>query len=313
MLEVFQSVEDVWVIWIITVMILAYSVRRALRGFSWASVKRFSKSEAGASYALAYVLTFPFYLLLMAMLLQASLILMCKIGTSYSAYCTARTVTAWQGHEPSSSDNIDYAKHYLRYKAKRAATMAMVPFANSYPHKDLFPAYPISLYGPISLDDVDLTDQESIEEFLDKGGVDFGSTFANLLTTIDRIAYVAMYKQLNETAHQLDTTTKSSIIKNSQSRVQDSYIEHKYDYAAAATRIYIPDETVAWNDDLEVKIKYRMTFHIPGTARIFMGKKPDWSKHFYRDIETTVVIPSEAAESEDGKIGIPYNTYFLKL
>ncbi len=316
MISIFESVEDIWVIWLITASAFSYCVIHATRQLNWRSMCRFVKSEDGASYTLPFVLTFPIYLLLMAVLIQATLILMCKIGTTYSAYCAARTVVVWKGHEPESSENFEWQKYYLRYKAKRSATMAMVPFANSYedPRKKLFPWFPINLA------DVDPSDLASVREFIEKGAtnIDIGATFANILVTADKQFYRTLYGELNSDAHSQSLKDKklktSGIIQNKKSKVRDSYIDNKYDYAAAATWIDVPDDFVKWNDDVAVTVTYRMAFHIPGTAKILRGDKRPWSRYLFRDISSTVILPSESAntEAEDGRIGIPYNTYYLK-
>jgi hypothetical protein len=302
MFEIFESVEDVWIIWAVSVTLFAFCVRHAMKRFSWKSVRGFARSEEGASYALPFVLSFPIYLLLMAVLLQASLILMCKIGTVYAAYGTARTITVWQGHEPENSDDVDWGTHYLRYKAKRTATMAMVPFANSYKiaREDLFPLYPIS---------VDVSSLEAIK----KGAIDLPETFANLLAYVDRELYAEVYGRLNEDAHSLEEVETSEIIQNQQSQVSDDYIRNKYAFAAAATKVTFSTDRVAWNEDLTVTVRYRMAFHVPGTARIFGGESSFWADNLYRDIETTVTIPSEAAQTDDGTIGIPHNMWYLKI
>ncbi len=307
MFEIFRSVEDVWIIWAISLVILVFCLRNVLKRFNFKNIRRFAASESGASYALPYVLTFPIYLLLMAVLLQASLILMCKIGTMYAAHASARTVTVWQGQGPEDSDNYEWGKAYIRYKAKRSATMAMTPFANSYVNarEDLFPLYPIVLKENIT--------QEDIE----KGAiVDLPDTLANLLTYVDRELYISQYKRLNEDAHDNDSSYTHQIIKNRQSQVSADYIRNKYAFAAAATRVSFPEEPVEWNEDLKVTVKYRMAFHIPGTAKIFNGKRPLWTyltgdKVYYRDIESSVTLPSEAAQTENGRVGIPHNIFYF--
>ena len=291
--DIFSSVEDIWIIWLVCSCVVGVLIHRACRGFSLSSIGRFWNDEEGASYALPYVLTFPIFLLLMAVLLQATLILLCKFGSIYSAHASARTVVVWQGSYPT--DPAD-GKTYTRYKAKRAAVMAMVPYANSstLDRKSLFPFYPASFEN----------------KFL--GGIDLPASFANLVTNIDRIFYKGACKRLLADANEKDTATVSPVIRNRTASTRDSYIDRKYSYAAAATWVDYPEEVVPWNEDLSVTVTYRMAFHIPGTARILRGSRSFWSKRFYRDIKSTVTLPSEAAETPSGQIGIPYDPSLLR-
>ena len=93
----------------------------------------------------------------MAVLLQASLILLCKLGTLHAANAAARTVTVWQS---AYSTDPDYGEQYVRFKTKRAAVMAMVPFANSSQsdRKKLFPLFPIQIGDIFSGEVIDVED-----------------------------------------------------------------------------------------------------------------------------------------------------------
>lgn len=253
--------------------------------------------EEGASYALPYVLTFPIFVLLMAVFVQASLILTCKIGTVYSAYAAARVYIVWQSASEDVSvggKNFDFAK----FKSARSASLAMVPFASSNPRhlKDMYPTFPVV----IGSDGV--------------GGNFVFSTFAmGLLINIDRPFYTQMYNRLLEEANKNDTGIVHKVIKNKKQGASDEYIENKFKFAVASTRVQCSahDKLAKWNEDVTVTIRYRMPFHVPGTARILGGKsmKPWWffgPTTYYRDIESNVTLPSEAAKTPNGKIGIPY-------
>ena len=296
--ELTESVIDIWIIWLVTVVVLLFFARRLFARFSWRNVKQFHAGESGASYALPYVLTFPFFVLLMALMMQTSLVIMCKIGTVYSAHAAARTAIVWRSADPNDEER---GWDYTRYSVKRAATMAMTPFASSNPNhrSKLFPLYPVAVG--------DGGDTEL-------GQLDLPVTLANLLAYVDRELYVNIYHRLLEEANAQDSVDAHGIIQNQQRSAKKSYITNKYSYAAAATTISMPRDIVAWNEDMEVKVKYRMAFQIPGTARLLGGTYSLWGQMYYRDIETTVTLPSEAAETDDGTIGIPYNpSLFRKM
>ena len=128
---------------------------------------------------------------------------------------------------------------------------------------------------------------------------------------IDSELYRRIYQRTLATANEKDNhNTHTGIIKNPKNDASKEYMEAKYIYAGAAVDVELPEEMVAWNDDVVVKVTYRMPFHIPGTARMLGGRRTFTTFFtgggFYRDIESTVVMPSEAAKTPDGTIGIPY-------
>jgi hypothetical protein len=294
---IFESVIDIWLIWAAALLILALCCRRLIGRMHIANLRKFHCCEEGASYALPYVLTFPIFVLLMAVFVQASLILICKIGTVYSAYSAARTYIVWQSagsHHPDGSNKFGFAK----FKACRAASLAMVPFASSNPQhlKDMYPTFPLV----IGSDGV--------------GGNFVFSTFAlGLLVNIDRPRYSQMYNRLLNNANQKDTGTVHQVIKDRAQGASDDYIDNKFKFAVASTRVQCSasDNLAKWNEDVTFTIRYRMPFQVPGTARILGGSsmKPWWyfgPTTYYRDIESNVTMPSEAAKTPNGNVGIPY-------
>ncbi len=293
MATIFASVLDIWLIWVVALLLLAICCRQVIGRFGIVSCRRFHTCEEGASYALPYVLTFPIFVLLMAIFMQASLILLCKIGTVYSAYSSARTFIVWQSAAQDvtvGGVQFDFAK----FKAMRAASMAMVPFASSNPRhlESMYPGFP-SLNGS--------TD----------GSLVFPSSVVQMVFKIDEPQYWKMYYRLLSDANKLDKGPVHKIIQNRLLGAKRAYVKNKYKFAAASTRVTLPEQLVPWNQDVTVKVRYRMPFHVPGTARILGGKsmRSGWffgPTTFYRDIETTVTLPSEAAKTANGKIGIPY-------
>jgi hypothetical protein len=296
MYSLFESVTDIWIIWLATLLLMMAITRHVWGQVNWRAMKRFYAGERGASYALPYVLTFPFFVLLMAVMIQTTLILLCKIGSMYSAHAASRTAIVWISADPTDSER---GRDYARYAVKRAATMAMVPFASSNysQRQQLFPLYPLVAGDG---DEVDL------------GAIDLPITLANLLAYVDRELYLWMYQNRLATANANDSVPAHPVINNPTAAAKDDYVRNKYAYAAAATKITIPEGVPAWNTDVPVKVRYRMAFHIPGTARILGGSYSWITQMYYRDIETTVTLPSEAAESSDGKVGIPYDPSLLR-
>lgn len=310
MSAIFESVADVWLIWAVTLFILTWGARRTFNQFQVRKMARFHRCESGATYALPYVITFTVFMIVMATFIQATLILMAKVGTLYAANNACRTYIVWQSAgQGASVAGIDIP--YPEYKARRAATQAMVPFASSFEkHQGLTLAFPpkmellsLAAHHGFSLADLDT----------------FLSTFATGgLAVADREAYLVMYRNILENANaEAKGTETSDIIESPHQGSSDTYIRNKYIYAALATKVELPGELVEWNGDVEVKVSYRMPFMIPGTSRILAANRfppvPGFLERWlgirgvpYRDIETTVIMPAEAAKTEDGKVGIPY-------
>ncbi len=122
--EYFRSVELIWAAWIVSLIGFTTLTAIACRALSWRRLAVLFQRERGASYALPYVLVFPFYLLLMCVLIEATLILIVKMGTVYAAFAGARSAIVWStATEASGPDRND--------RVKLAVLHAMVPFASS--------------------------------------------------------------------------------------------------------------------------------------------------------------------------------------
>ena len=293
----FESVGDVWIVWAITLFIITLTSRHLFNRFRLHRLQKFHGCESGASYALPYVLTFPIFMIVMATFIQATLILMAKIGTLYAANNACRTYIVWQSAGQGASVagiDIDYPK----YKAYRAASQAMVPFASSFKkhQTDIAP----SLVTLHSASDLAAIGQSTV------------------VAIADREVYLKMYRNILSNANAESAGTETSdIITNRTQGSSDQYIRDKYIYANLATAVEVPEAMVKWNGDMAVKVTYRMPFMIPGTANILRAERfppyvSVWGKWFglkgvpYRDIETTVIMPAEAAKTDDGTVGIPY-------
>jgi hypothetical protein len=121
--EWFRSVEIVWLVWAGSLVVLAVLTRGALRARRRGAIRALLSGEEGAAYALSYVLTFPFYMLLICLIVETTLILIVKMGTIYASYAAARAQVVWQVANPDRSAE----------RARIAAVQAMAPFASSSP------------------------------------------------------------------------------------------------------------------------------------------------------------------------------------
>ena len=286
----FESVADIWLIWLLGMVASSVAIYRALSQLRWKTFGGWSRDESGASYTMSYVLTFPIYLLLICVMIQSTLILLVKIGNVYATYAAARAAVVWQSSDPEDPEK---GLKNARFHAGRAAILAMAPFASGYSsHREqLYPMFPARLDAdnPLPLE--------------------------SLMSLIpDRYAYESLYQRLGErNVRRASGATTSRVIKSPDALAQASYVRNKYLYAAAATKVKFSDEVAGWNQDLTVTVTHRMPMHIPGAGRILGTSSGSWfsSKVFYRDISTTVTLPSEAPQTDTKRLNIPYDPAFF--
>jgi Flp pilus assembly protein TadG len=119
--EYLRSVEWIAVTWLLSSVALVVLTARAWRSWRRRSLRRLARGEHGAAYSLAYVLTFPLYVYLVALVVESSILLVVKAGTVYGAYAAARSAIVYR------SQGVPRANE----KARLAAVNAMAPFASS--------------------------------------------------------------------------------------------------------------------------------------------------------------------------------------
>lgn len=126
-IEFLYSVEDVFIFWLISMGMLAVLLYRSLAGLRrWASLRVFLANEDGASYALPYLMTFPFYLLTVCLVIQTSIILITKIGVMHAAHAAARSAVVWK---PFEEEGL-VEQGLTAEKSRNAAVLAITPFAS---------------------------------------------------------------------------------------------------------------------------------------------------------------------------------------
>lgn len=122
----FNSVETIALVWLVSSTILCAWTIVGLSRFRWKNLVRVWRDERGAAYTLGYVMTLPFYILFVCVVVETSLILMTKAGTVYAAYEGARSATVWDTAAPTQAADT----------ARQAAQQAFVPFANGMMAQD---------------------------------------------------------------------------------------------------------------------------------------------------------------------------------
>lgn len=119
--ELFRSVEVIWVIWLASSLAASFWTAWIVTRFSWPGFRGLLRDERGAAYSLGYVMTIPFYLVFILLVIETTFLLVAKTGTVYAAYAGARTAIVW-GSATTPAD--------AEARVQRAARQAMIPFAS---------------------------------------------------------------------------------------------------------------------------------------------------------------------------------------
>lgn len=130
--ELTRSVGPVWVAWGIAVFAFSLLAGRSLGRLRRVGIKGWHQDDSGAAYTLSYVMTFPIYALFMAVIVESSLMLSCKIGTVYAAYAAARSAIVWSSAQPGAPGSAEVTGR-AQQKMQRAAALALIPFSSASP------------------------------------------------------------------------------------------------------------------------------------------------------------------------------------
>jgi len=133
---------DIWLLWFLAAGALVFLTRRSvLRVRKW-RMRRLAEGEQGASYTLSLVLIFPIYVFLICLIVECSLMMVVKIGTTYAAYAAARSAIVQLPAEPKDPDEAEEI-------VRKAAVQAMAPFASG---RDVHRRGTPLMLQPISVD-----------------------------------------------------------------------------------------------------------------------------------------------------------------
>ena len=80
------------------------------------------REEDGGAYTLSYVMVIPLLMLLTCVIIETTLMMCARVGTSYSAFSGARTAIVWSSASDSWSD--------VEARIEQAAIQSFVPFAS---------------------------------------------------------------------------------------------------------------------------------------------------------------------------------------
>lgn len=139
-MSMYESVEYVWIIWLgcmaaFVMLTWRLIVRHRLR----VALDHLLSDESGAVYVLSVVMVLPFYVLLICFILETTLMLVVKLGVSYSAFSAARAAIVWDLPDTPfvGTSGLPLAaiadSPTMSRKATEAAQLAMVPFASGSP------------------------------------------------------------------------------------------------------------------------------------------------------------------------------------
>jgi hypothetical protein len=99
---------------------LAVLIVCGARRLDWTRLKDLAKGDEGLGYVLPFLLVLPIYTALICTVMETSLMLVAKIGTTYAAFSAARSAIVW---------NTAATPSVAAQRARDAAVRAMVPFA----------------------------------------------------------------------------------------------------------------------------------------------------------------------------------------
>lgn len=85
------------------------------------------RSEDGAAYSLNLAITSPFYVMIVCVLIEVTLMLNVQIGVDYAAFCAARSAIVWLPAETAGGSSPPEFEHMVHL----AAVQAMTPYASS--------------------------------------------------------------------------------------------------------------------------------------------------------------------------------------
>jgi hypothetical protein len=120
--ELWQGMELVWLTLLGALAVVVAGLIQALRRFHPPTITQVRADEEGASYMLSYVIVIPFYLLFLCLVVEATFLLVAKVGTLYAAHAAARSAVVWQWAQPQD----------LRQdRISQAVFTAMAPFSPS--------------------------------------------------------------------------------------------------------------------------------------------------------------------------------------
>lgn len=278
--EVFRSVEDVWAVWLLGAAVLGWLTARAARRRRWRQFAGFLADERGASYALPYVLTFPVYMLLICVIIQATMILLVKMDTVYAAYAAARAAVVWRSAEPDAA-NDQQAYEFAKGRARRAAALAMVPVASS------------------------------LKQHYAANAPYRASQALGRASEVLGLAphYYGAYKKMHGCNVQRDGSQKPPTwiipAEEADKPARWQYVFNKLRYAFLATDVDLTMEKNEFNADLTAEIRYLMPMHIPFAGRV-LGTWWAWDRFYSRWITSVATLPLETPLSENKRLGIPY-------
>jgi hypothetical protein len=116
-------------LWAIAIVLLAWALVAASRRarLNWRRLRDLA-GEEGFAYSLSFILTIPFLMLIVALVVETTLLLAVHGGTFFAAYAAARSAIVWTTAQPAGTSDT---------RVRIAAVHAMTPFASGNPTHQL--------------------------------------------------------------------------------------------------------------------------------------------------------------------------------
>lgn len=120
--QLLEGATDVWLLWACSSVLLIGITWRLSAHTRCQPVRCPRRGERGSSYVLTVALIIPFYATLIAVIIECTLLLVAKIGTTYAACAAARSAAVWLAADAEPAQR--------RYMVELAAAQALAPFAS---------------------------------------------------------------------------------------------------------------------------------------------------------------------------------------
>ena len=120
------SMGDVVAVLLAALVLLVLVARKLGARWGAVSIRRLAADEEGVAYTLSTAISIPFYVLMVATVIECTLLMLTKVGVMYAAFAAARAASVWYPCEltPMERSRRETMVHL-------AAAQALTPFAPS--------------------------------------------------------------------------------------------------------------------------------------------------------------------------------------
>ena len=137
-MEFTRSIEHLLLIWGGCVCLVIWFTWKGGRVVRQRSLFCMHKNEEGAAYSLSFLMVFPFYVLLIAIIFETTFVFLAKMGTMHSSYAAARAAAVYTTVNFQKERQGQPIPPIAMSFAKKAAVQSMTPYARGIFQDDQF-------------------------------------------------------------------------------------------------------------------------------------------------------------------------------